>query len=121
MGKRLRAKGLKGMTITLKLKRSDFKQITRSTTLEKPTSSSNAIYEKGEELLKGIDFSRKFRLIGIGVSNLVHVDEEQRQLSLFEGLDPKGRSWENVEKAMDDIKKRFGRDAIKRGICCQDH
>ena len=40
VGKRLRAKALKGSTVTLKLKRADFTLMTRSVTLEKPTDST---------------------------------------------------------------------------------
>jgi hypothetical protein len=65
--------------------------------------------------LDEVELSGKFRLIGIGVSKLVHAVEGQEQLDLFDDESKKESSWKSVEKAMDNIKKRFGRDAIKRG------
>ncbi|MFH1125183.1 MAG: DNA polymerase IV [Pseudomonadota bacterium] len=115
VGKRLRHGEHRGETVTLKLKRSDFTQITRSMTLEEPTSSTHAIYEVGLRLLEEYEGSGEFRLIGIGISNLTSAHEIPKQLSLFEGADLKAKSWKQVEKAMDTIKERFGGDAIKRG------
>ncbi|MGD2125958.1 MAG: DNA polymerase IV [Desulfobacteraceae bacterium] len=115
VGRRLRNKGLKGGTVTVKLKRSDFTLITRSLTLEASTHSTNTLYERGLQLLEEFDLSGKFRLIGIGVSNLVSAHEAPKQLSLFDKGDSRAKSWGDVEKAVDVIRDRFGRDAIKRG------
>ena len=115
VGKRAREKGVGGSTVTLKLKRADFTQMTRRVTIEKATNSTNTIYEEGLKLLDQVKSSRKFRLVGIGLSNFVPLEEVSQQLSLFGKTEPLDRSWEDVEKAMDTIKERFGRDAIKRG------
>jgi len=120
VGKRAREKGVKGTTVTLKLKRADFKQLTRRVTIEEATHSTNTIYEQGLKLLAQVKAPTKFRLIGIGLSNLVPVADIPRQLSLFGKTEPNDRSWENVERAMDAIKERFGRDAIKRGGLLKD-
>lgn len=119
VGRRARAKGLMGTTVTLKLKRADFRQLTRSVTIEEPTSSSNVIYEQIVKLLEGVK-STKFRLVGVGLSNLVSAEESKKQLSLFQGVDPTKRSWAEAEKAMDAVKERFGGDAIKRGGLLED-
>ncbi len=119
VGRRARAKGLMGTTVTLKLKRTDFRQMTRSVTIEEPTSSSNEIYEHIAKLLKGVK-SAKFRLVGVGLSNLVSIEDSKKQLSLFQGVDPTKKPWKEAEKAMDVIKKRFGGDAIKRGGLLND-
>ncbi|MFC1535438.1 DNA polymerase IV [Thermodesulfobacteriota bacterium] len=116
IGRRLRAGGVKGKTITLKLKQADFKQITRSLTIDEPTHSSQSIYHYGLKLLKEIDHSMKFRLIGIGVSNFTEQDISHKQLNLFEKSECKEDSaWNGAEKAMDAIVKRFGKEVIKRG------
>ena len=115
VGKRLRAKALKGSTVTLKLKRADFTLMTRSVTLEKPTGSTEKIYRKGLELLEDFDPNVKVRLIGIGVSKLVTRDRSPGQLDLFEWGKYQEGAWEDVEKAMDRIKERFGGGAITRG------
>lgn len=115
VGRRLRGKGVKGCTITLKLKRSDFTQHTRSITLKDPTNSTETIYKWTLRLLDEADMHEKFRLVGVGVSNFSSFSGGPVQMSLFQEADQKKKSWENVEKAMDLIKSRFGRDAIKRG------
>ena len=115
VGRRLRESGLAGSTVTLKLKRADFVLITRSLSLSKPTDSTNTLYKAGLRLLEEVELSGKFRLIGIGASKLVRTAEGQEQLELFDEESKKASSWKSVEKAMDNIKKRFGKDAIKRG------
>jgi DNA polymerase-4 len=119
VGRRARAKGLMGTTVTLKLKRADFRQMTRSVTIEEPTNSSNAIYEQIVKLLERIK-STKFRLVGVGLSNFVSTEESKTQLNLFREVDATKKPWVEAEKAMDTIKERFGGDAIKRGGLLKD-
>jgi DNA polymerase-4 len=109
VGRRAREKGVGGTTVTLKLKWADFTQVTRRVTIEEATNSTNSIYEQGLKLLDQVKTSTKFRLIDM-----------PKQLSLFGKTGPLDRSWEEVEKAMDTIKERFGRDAIKRGGLLKD-
>jgi DNA polymerase-4 len=114
VGRRLRDQGLRGSTVTLKLKTAGFKLITRSHTLDEPTNSSNTLYEWGLKLLKQIDLIQKYRLIGIGISNIQSIDQEPKQQILFPEEDQSEESWLQVEKALDRIKDKFGRDSIKR-------
>jgi len=114
VGRRLRRKHLLGGTVTLKLKRSDFTLVTRSMTLDEPTDCSNTLYEWSLRLLEESDLSMRLRLIGIGVSRLLPLREAAKQLSLFE-KPRKGKYWNDVEKAVDTIKEKFGDEAIKRG------
>lgn len=113
VGRRMRKKRLKGQTITLKLKRPDFSLSTRSVTINDSTDSSDVIYKNGVKLLKQFDISEGVRLIGIGVSNIAQSKEITEQLNLFNKK--QFDSWNEVEKAMDKIKNRFGGNAIKRG------
>lgn len=114
VGERIRKKQLKGYTVTLKLRRSNFQRITRSITLREPTCATRVIYETGVRLLDNIRGTHKYRLIGIGISNFIDEDK-QTQLSLFGPFqDEVETSWENAERAVDKIRDRFGRNAIKR-------
>jgi DNA polymerase-4 len=115
VGRRMRKKGVRGTTVTLKLKRADFKQMTRSVTLDKFTHSSQDIYQEGLKLFARFDESVKFRLVGIGVSNLIRGRDLPKQLDLFGDPRSEERNLEAVEKAVDVIKDRFGSEAIKRG------
>jgi DNA polymerase-4 len=107
VGARLRAHGLAGRTITLKVRFHDFRTITRSTTLAGPTDSSHAVVTAAKQLLGGIDPSPGVRLIGVSVSGLV--EGAARQLSLD---DPSGGSWEDADEAVDAIRARFGSRSI---------
>jgi DNA polymerase-4 len=84
-----------GRTLTLKVKFSDYQQITRSKTVLTPIRELSAIAYMAKELFEGIDLSdvsrqaaprlRSIRLLGISLSNLDNVNEcETIQLSLFE-------------------------------------
>ncbi len=67
--RRLKASGKKGKTITLKVKFSDFQQITRSKTIDHLTDEKNEILEVITELVLVEDFKKSIRLLGISVSN----------------------------------------------------
>ena len=73
--RRLEKSGVKGRTITLKLKYSDFTQQTRSKTLEQ-YPEKELIWEIGKELLYQEEIPKAVRLLGLGVSNL-NITEEQ--------------------------------------------
>lgn len=69
--KRLKKSGFNGRTLTLKVKYSDFKQVTRSVTHSSPITSKEEVLTMAKKLLAKIDFSAKhpIRLIGLGVGN----------------------------------------------------
>ncbi len=75
-----------GRTLTLKVKFSDYQQITRSKTSLTPINELGAISLMARTLFEGIELEdRSIRLLGISLSNLDHVREDQLvQLSLFE-------------------------------------
>ncbi|HAS59804.1 MAG TPA: DNA polymerase IV, partial [Algoriphagus sp.] len=73
--RRLEKSGVKGRTITLKLKYSDFTQQTRSKTLEQ-YPEKELIWEIAKELLYQEEIPKAVRLLGLGVSNL-NITEEQ--------------------------------------------
>lgn len=109
VGYRLRQKDLAGTVIQLKLRYSNFDTITRQVILNQPTNLDNQIFETGKKLfLENWITTRPVRLIGIGVHNLV---KPFTQLSLLDNLQPKNQE---LAKAVDQLKDRYGRDIIKR-------
>lgn len=114
VGRQLRRKGFLARTITLKLKDKDFKQRTRSLTLERPTQSSETLYRTAAALLDRQALEKAVRLIGIGASALI-ADTTPQQACLFAGPDRKACGWEKVDRAVDQIAERFGRSAVHRG------
>jgi DNA polymerase-4 len=113
VGRELRKLKVKAKTITLKLKSEDFKQITRSTTIDSPTQSTKTIYSTASKLLLNCRLRKKIRLIGVGASGLMPA-AMPHQVKLFERKETKGNNWEKVERAVDTIIEKFGQDAVKR-------
>lgn len=110
VGRRLRAADLAGRTVTLKLRYANFQTITRSRTLLVPTAEGTELHRESVELLDALRLERvRVRLIGLGVSNLVHGDTS-RQLSLT--ADDR---WTRLDRAADIARERFGGAAVTRG------
>jgi DNA polymerase-4 len=114
VGRQLRQQGFLARTITLKLKDREFKQITRSTTLDRPSQSSETLYQTVIALLERQALDKAVRLIGVGASALI-ADTIPQQACLFPSLDHKADGWEKVDRAIDRIAERFGRAAVHRG------
>lgn len=114
VGADARRSGLKGRSVSITLKYSDFKTITRQRTIS-PTYLTKDIYEIGCRLLsENWSSVRPVRLIGIGLSDIG--EDNVEQISLFEPLSisGSGKKEEKLEKAIDLIREKFGQDKIKR-------
>lgn len=115
----IRRHGLKGRTVTLKIKFPDFRQITRSRTLDSRTSHAGTIYNTGCELLDAELPIGAIRLIGIGISNF---EERSRQLSLLDdpGETKNSKKLDKLDKAIDQVRLKFGKDILTRGRLLED-
>ncbi len=111
--RRLRAAGRVGRTVVLRLRFDDFSRATRSQTLWQPTAESQAILAALRELLAAatpLIEHQGLTLVGVTVSNLD--DERTIQLTL-----PFGRPrWQALDAALDEVRDRFGTDAIRRAV-----
>jgi DNA polymerase-4 len=83
VGGRLRAAGLSGRTVTVKLRYPDFTTITRSTTRTQPTDDARVITQAARRLLAEADVTGGLRLLGVGVSGLSEFAQDDL-LSLLE-------------------------------------
>ena len=109
---RLKAAELAAGTVTLKLKTSDFRIRTRSRKLADPTQLADTLFRSGRRLLDGeADGATRFRLIGVGADALVRAEDADLP-TLFDHEDGKLR---RLEQAMDDIRERLGKDAVRMG------
>lgn len=110
VARRLRRGGLKGRTVTLKLRTGDFKTVTRSATLAEPTDLTEELRVKSEELLAAwwSRHHRALRLLGMGVHGLA----PGGQLALFD--QPARQKQQHLDRTLDDITKRFGHGAVRR-------
>ena len=110
---RLKANGLAGSTVTLKLKSADFKLRTRARALSAPTQLASRIFAAGRDLLAHEVGATRFRLLGIGVSNLEEADGDD----LADLID---RRAAEAEHAIDRLRSKFGRGAVVRGLALDD-
>ena len=108
--RRARAANRAGRTVTLRMRFGDFSRATRSRTLAHPTAGTGAILAAGRALLAAagpIIERRGITLLGITVANLS--DHAQLELPLDPRVNPA------LDLAIDEIRERFGTDAIRRG------
>jgi DNA polymerase IV len=100
----LYSKGYRGKTVTIKVRYSDFKTITKRVTFNNYTSAIFDIYKSSLKLLKELDLVRKkVRLIGVSVSGL-------KQSLAFDNMlfKEEERKGEKLTAAIDKISEKFG-------------
>jgi len=110
VAQRLRTKGLKGRTVTLKLKRSNFTMQTRRQTLGCYTDETNVIYEAAVSLLDQKPLGGKIRLTGVGVTNLLSEEDPP----FWEKLEASEDHGHDLEEATDALRHRYGNGIIRR-------
>jgi DNA polymerase IV len=107
---RAKAEQLAGMTVTLKLKTSAFKIMTRNATLDEATQFAHRIFSAAQPLLRREATGVKFRLLGVGISHLEPAPETE-QVS----LDARHETLTKAELAIDKLRKKFGAHAVEKG------
>jgi DNA polymerase-4 len=103
--------GLAGRTVVLKLKTARFRLLTRSASLDTPTQLADKIFRVAQAALKRETDGRRFRLLGVGISNLSPAGEAD-QANLLGPLTDKRAA---AERAMDRIRAKFGGEAVNKG------
>ncbi len=75
-----------GRTVVLKLKTSDFRNVTRSLTPPTPPTSGDELDRQVAQLLERVDLpaTTRYRLVGVGLSNFIDRDETAMQPELFD-------------------------------------
>ena len=112
---RARSTNYAGRTVSLTLKDNAFASETHALTLEQPSNITNEIYQAALKLLKHHWHDCiKVRLVALTLSNLTTAGRQQ--LSLFNDI----LKQEKLEKVCDEIKNRFGYNAVKRAISLTD-
>lgn len=119
VSQRLRKKGKYAYMINVEIKYSDFRQVSHQCSLKEPVNNASAIYETACALFNELWDNSAIRLLGIRTSKLVDI-LEPTQMSLFDyinnGLTKKpSQKQENLEKALDKIREKYGKNAIVRG------
>jgi DNA polymerase-4 len=106
---RLKSNALAGATVTLKLKTADFRPRTRAQSFGQPTQLAARIFACGRDLLARETNGTRYRLIGIGVSGL-------EPASPGDFADLIDRRSADAERAIDELRARFGDDAVVKGL-----
>jgi len=113
VAERLRTNDLEARTITLKFRYDDFRTITRSNTFENPTNVTKTLWKEAEEVF--LKWHKKsggaLRLLGFGASGLQKACTGQQQLF----SEPEQEKQKRLDKAFDEIRSKFGHDALRRG------
>jgi DNA polymerase-4 len=117
---RLRAAELRARAVVLIIKYDDFRQITRRTTLDAPTSDGGVLARTAIELLAKVAIEPRkggrVRLCGIAATQLEPRDAP-RQLGFDEATRAKG---ERLGDTIDKLAARFGKGAIRRAVHLDD-
>jgi DNA polymerase-4 len=134
VSERLRRQGVRGKTVTLKVKYRDFVQVTRAITLADPTDDGGTIYRCALELLAETEAgARPVRLLGISVSKLEEAKalvpgKRMEQIPLFgkpgkaaePAAPPDPERTERLNRAVDRIREKFGPKGIVPGAMPDD-
>jgi len=113
VGHALRKMKVKSKTIVLKIKHDDFTLFTRQVTIHKPTDSAEVIFKEAAGLLDQYGLCRKVRLIGVGASSLIRTAGPV-QLDLFDTESLADKNWEKVDRTIDTIFQKYGKNIVKR-------
>lgn len=109
---RAKSKSIGGSGVSLKLKTADFRTITRQTRFPEPSNTAEMIFHSAEPmLLRELD-AGPFRLIGVGLGTLAPLTGEDIEPALFDDMHSANK---RAEAASDEIRERFGKNAIQRG------
>jgi DNA polymerase-4 len=105
-----RADGLAGRVVTLKLRTTDFRIHTRRRTIPVPTQTAKTLFSVGRELLAKEATGRPYRLIGIGLAELIEAAAVEDDF--FAGDERRALAG---EKTLDALRARFGAGAVTSG------
>lgn len=114
VGKRLRSAHSMAESVCTEIKYSTFRAVSHQTLLDSPTASTDVIYRHACALFDELWSGAPIRLLGVRATRLVE-EGTPVQLSLFDYVAPKSEKQQKLDAALDSIRARYGRDAIKRG------
>ena len=113
---RLRRQGLVARTVSVKVRTSDFRTVTRSRTLGSPTDVAREVFLVARELVAGVDLGGlAVRLVGVRAEGLEVRRDAVAQPTLEEAVDEHGAARRRAEEAVDAVRGRFGVRSIAMG------
>ncbi|MFW5803153.1 MAG: DNA polymerase IV [Verrucomicrobiota bacterium] len=117
VGRRLRESGKSARTVRLKIRWAGFETLTRQQSLPRFTDSDADVLAAARKLLHAVRRSSPVRLVGVGVENFSKENRHyQAELPLFPAENQLRLEQRRLDKALDDIRRRFGDASIRRGL-----
>jgi len=110
VARQARLEAIGGRVVTLKLRHTDFRIVTRRRTLPFPTQTARTIFAAARQMLKAEALGRPWRLIGVGISDIVEAAASSGDL--FDAGESRALSG---ERAVDALRARFGAEAVIAG------
>ena len=114
VGRRLRASHQLAGLVCTEIKYNTFRNVSHQTLLEIPSASTDVIYKEASRLFDELWDGTPIRLLGVRTAKLVE-EGEPVQLSLFDYASPVSEKQKRLDAALDSIRKRYGKDSVKRG------
>jgi DNA polymerase IV len=114
VGRDLRKRQMICRNVSIKLKFSDFTQITRSRKIESWSCSSTIIFNEALYLYKQLVLKQKIRLLGVGVSIFKNKNAPVQMDLLCPPQEQTKKQWESVDMAVDSIREKFGSDMVTK-------
>lgn len=129
VAERLRGEGQRAQMVSVEIKYNTFQSVSHQKQLLKATSNGQVIYENAVELFRELWNGEPIRLLGIRTSKLVD-EKAPEQMSIFDyqqelvsenrstytkSVSARNEKHAKLDKTMDEIRKKYGKDAIKRG------
>jgi nucleotidyltransferase/DNA polymerase involved in DNA repair len=111
VAQRLRKDGYRARKVTLKLRYSDFETHTKQQSLKKAIVTGEEIAQVARALFASFPMKKKIRLIGVSAGDLQGYEGDTQQLQLFGEVSSK----EKLSHTVDELKEKFGSDAVRRG------
>ena len=112
--RRMRASGRTGRTVVLRLRFADFGRVTRSHTMPRATSSTDAVLAAARDLVAAaapLIAERGLSLVGFAVSNIDRDGAAQLELPFGAPADH-----DALDAAVDEVRQRFGNTSVTRGV-----
>lgn len=125
VGGRLRNENVKAGMVSVEIKYSTFQSFSHQKQLVRNTNSDQIIYEAACDLFRELWNGEPIRLLGIRTSKLVDINEPE-QMSIFDFQEEtkeanvKDEKHQKLDKALDQIRKKYGEGAIVRGTLKKD-
>lgn len=108
LSSKLRQDDLVASTVHLKVRFGDFTTVTRSHTFREPVATVLELHRSALALLRRTDAMRRpVRLLGLGVGGLISANAPRQ-------LDFGARSWDDIERAIEGVRDRFGHESVER-------